>query len=394
MGLGRLINRSKEITIKDTVTGVSDQFVIVDNIAPDWPHDIYRGGMNLPGAWRAANLIADLLGSVPWNAYRQRAGNPVEKIEPTPPLLQQPAPPDTRMTTFSSWGLDLLWHGNAIGLIAARNAEGYPTAVLPVPAEMVQVRRVPEGDFSTLPVGSIEYAVGRLKGMTPNDVLHIKGPCAPGSLRGIGVLEAHLNTLSLGHEQNRQARNLSQHGVPTGVLKSMNPDLTQPEATELKAGWLAAQRDRTIAVLNASTEFQPLAWNPEELQLVEARKFTLHELGLIFGVPLSFLGVEQSNRTYTNVEQEAVNLIKFTLGGHLARFEQTLSMAFPRGTWVQANLDAILRADTLTRYQAHKIALENNFLTVDEIRELEDRPPLPEKPVDVDPFAEEDSEND
>ena len=56
----------------------------------------------------------------------------------------------------------------------------------------------------------------------------------------------------------------------------------------------------------------------------------------------------------------------------------------PRGTWAQANLDAILRGDTLTRYQAHGIAIDKGFLTVDEVRKLEDLPPLPPQERDED----------
>lgn len=379
MGLGKLL--APRTDGEQTRAAGSVFQTVIDGTPIDYPASIYRGGMSIPGGWRAANLIADLLGGVPWFAYRRRSGRPVELLDPTPLLLEQPAPPDVRMTTFSSWGLDLVWHGNAVGIIAARNAQGTPTAVYPVPADQVGVRRVTDAKFSPLPVGEIEYSVGRLRGLSPYDVIHIKGPCAPGGLRGMGVLEAHLEgTLNLAHEQAKQAASISHHGVPTGILKSQNPDLTAPEAADLKAGWLASQQNRTIAVLNATTDFSPLSWNPEELQLVEARKFTLHELALIFGLPLSFLGVEQSSRTYTNVEQEAINLIKFTLGGHLARFEQTLSLAFPRGTVVKADLDSILRADTLTRYQAHQIGLSSGFLTTDEVREIEDRPPLPEQP--------------
>jgi len=99
-------------------------------------------------------------------------------------------------------------------------------------------------------------------------------------------------------------------------------------------------------------------------------------MALIFGLPSSFLGADQASRTYSNVQEEAINLIKFSLGGHLARFEQALTQLLPRGTWVKANLDSILRSDTKTRYEAHAIALGSKFLTVDEVRELEDRPPL------------------
>jgi len=337
----------------------------------------YRGGMSIPGAWRAALLLADLLGSVPWHAYRQRPGRPVEIIEPNPPLLDQPSPPETRMTTFSSMALDLIWEGNAIAVIAARSAAGVPTAIVPVPARMVGVRRVGRESMSQLPVGAIEYQIGTLR-LSSADVLHIKGPCEPGALRGLGVLEAHLNeTLALVREQQRQARAISQHGVPTGKLKVTNPDATEEDLRKVKAGWLAAQRDRTVAVLNATTDFEPLAWNPEELQLVEARRYSLTDLELIFGLPVGWLGGMNSSRQYSNIEQDAVNLLKFTLHGHLARFEQTLSLLFPRNVVVKATLDAVLRPDTLARYQAHQIGLSAGFLTVDEVRDMENRPPIP-----------------
>jgi HK97 family phage portal protein len=388
MGLGQLF-RSTEYTVKDTVTNQVQMFTVVDNLAPDFGGPFYRGGMSIPGAWRAAVLLSDLLGGVPWHAFRQFADRPEERLSPTPPLLDQPQYPDTRMTTFSSWGLDLIWHGNAIGVIAARNTSNWPTAALAVSAANVSVRRVTPFVSSPLPVGELEYSIGSLR-LGSQDIIHIKGPCEPGAVRGMGVLEAHLATLDLSREQIRQARSLSQHGVPTGVLKVSNPDATIKDLQDAKAGWMAAQATRTVAALNASTEFQPLSWNPEEMQLVEARRFTLTDLELMFGLPVGWLGGMNSARQYSNIEQDAVNLLKFSLGGHLARFEQTLTLHMPRGTQARANLDAFLRPDTLSRYQAYAIALDKQFLDVDEVRELEHRAPLPEKPVEPNPFASDD----
>src|SRR5215207_6443276 len=129
MGLGRLFTRSTRYTATDTVTGASWTGVVVDNLGPDWPSSsAYSGGMSIPGAWRASVMLSDLLGQLPWHAWRDRAGRPEEKIEPTPPLLEQPYPPDPRMTRFSSWGLDLIWDGNAVGIVAARSPLGWPTA--------------------------------------------------------------------------------------------------------------------------------------------------------------------------------------------------------------------------------------------------------------------------
>ncbi|WP_344231461.1 phage portal protein [Kribbella hippodromi] len=357
--------------------------MIIDGTPVNMPMSLYRGGMSLPGAWRAALMISDLVGSVPWDAYVEREGRAAEKITPRPWLLEQPAPPEVRMTTFSSWALDLIWHGNAIGLVADRDIDGYPTAVLPIPAEEVGVRRVGYEAMSALPVGAIEYQIGG-QGYGVYDVVHVKGPCKPSDVRGFGVLEAHLSgltgadggTLDLAIELQRQARSVGAHGVPTGTLKSDNPDLTKDEADRMKATWLAAQRDRTVAVLNATTSFESLAWNPTELQLVEARKMSLLETALLFGVQPSALGVETSNRTYRNDNAEDVKFAKWGLRGHVGRFEQCLSQAFPPGVCVEANLDDVLRADALTRAQVAQIRVNSKVWTRNEARAEDGRPPL------------------
>lgn len=373
MGLGRLFSRSTTSADVGHVRQIAD-FAIIDGVRVDGSGMAgarYRGGMSIPGAYRAAIMLSDLLGMMPWDAYR-RKGKILEAWSPRPPLLEQPNPPETRINTISSLMLDAIWDGNAVGVWAARDSYGYPTAVLPIPSTQVGVRR--RGD------GEIEYAIGTMR-LSAYDVLHIKGPAAPGELRGMGALEYHMFTgggaLETAREMSRQAAQLSRHGVPTGILKTTNPNDKRPEMQNMKDRWLENQRDRTIQVVNSSTEFTPIAWNPEEMELIEARKFSLHEVALIIGLPLSFLGADQSSRTYSNIEQDAVNLQKFYLGGHLARFEQALSLAFPRGTEVMADMDKILRADTLTRYQGYKLATDAGWLDADEIREEEGRKPRP-----------------
>lgn len=404
MGLGKLLVRADQAearsvtyTATDSVTGQSQSWIVYDGIAPSWSSTTSYGvAPKVPGAWRASLLLSDLLGQVPWHSYRKLGRDqPEVMIWPTPPLLEQPAPPDVRMVTFSSLGLDLIYHGNAVALVAARSPLGWPTAIIPVSATAVGVRRVQQNDLGAPNIrpGALEYTIGDLRGLTSQDVIHIKGPCPPGALRGMGVLEAHLETLQMADEQRQQVRRIARHGVPAGVLKSNDPDLDDDDAADLKAKWMANQADSTIAVLNASTEFSALAWNPEQLQLVEARKFTLTELELIFGLPVGWLGGQTSSRVYSNIEQDNINLIRWSLGGHLARFEQTISAAQPRGTVSRASLDAFLRPDTLSRYQAYRLALDPAapFLTVDEVRELEHRQPMPkpEPPGDAmppDPF--------
>lgn len=382
MGLGRLVAgphlRSTEIITRDTITNATSTYFIQDNLSPDWASSsAYRGAMQIPGAWRAATFRAGVLGMIPWHGYRELPDRE-ELIKPTPPLLEQPNPPDTRLTTFASSALDYIWHGNGLWVIAARDRTGWPTGVVPVPAQSVGVRRITPYIDSPLPIGALEYAIGKLR-LGSRDVIHFKRPGEPGAVRGLGVLEAHMSTLNLAQEQSKQASSISRHGVPTGVLRTTNPDASPEDMRAAKTAWLESQASRTIAALGPTVEFQPLSWNPEELQMVEARKFTLTELELIFELPVGWLGGTTSSRTYANIEQDVANLMKFPgPGADVAQFEQTLTLALPPDTCARANLDALLKSDTLTRYQAHQIALGGKpFLTVDEVRKYEHRPPMP-----------------
>ena len=397
MGLGRLFEgarisgveieeRAARYSVTDTITGASSIFTVNDGIVPDWASSsAYRGAMTIPAAWRGAVLLSSLLGELPWHAYRT-FGGPEELIEPTPLLLEQPNPPDTRMTTFAGWGLDYIWNGNAVGLWAARNAYGWPTAVVPVPARFVAVRRVTPFMESPLPVGALEYSIGNLH-LGAADVMHIKGPCEPGWVRGMGVLEMHFNTINLAQEQIHQSRSVAQSGVPTGLITTDDPEMDETRLALLKEQWLANQTNRTVQALSAAVKFQPLAWKPDDMQMIEARKFTLTDWENIFGLPLGWLGGATSSRTYANIEQDDINLLKFSLQDKVSQFEQTLSLALPRGTQVRANLDAILRTDTLSRYTAYKMAIDGGFLTVTEVRAMEHRKPLPKQPVVAEPGA-------
>ncbi|MEV6879554.1 phage portal protein [Amycolatopsis sp. NPDC051128] len=378
MGLGKTFLRSAvaeqqlRMLVSDGWTIGPDTSVFGDR---GWGWGALIRAMGIPGVGRALTLLSDMIGSLPFDAYTSHGREFAEKVTPRPILLEQPNPEEIRMATMSNATVDYLLHGNAIGVIAERNALGVPTAIVPVPATQTGVRRVDGQTYSVLPKGAIEYSIGG-RSFAAHDIIHIKGLCEPGALRGVGVLEAHLNghgSLDLAAELARQARNIDGNGIPTGVLKATSPDVTPDQLREAKALWLEKQRDRTVAALAPGTEFTPLAWNPEELQLIEARKFSLLEVANIFGLPPRFLGAPTGDSmTYSTAESEGIELLKFTLGGHLARFEQTLSLAYPRGTQVRADLDAFLRSDTVARYGAYKTGIDAGFLLPSEARKKED----------------------
>jgi HK97 family phage portal protein len=343
--------------------------------------------MSIPAFWRGSNLLADLMAQVDWDAYTTGRGQE-ELVEPRPALLEQPAPPDTRYVTYKSGFLDYLINGNSIGVIATRDGSGKPTSMWPVPAAWCGVRRVGPGSSSMLPIGAVEYSIAG-KSYSATEVIHVKGPCAPGALRGFGILEAHFaGALATAHEQQRQAKNMSRHGVPPGYIKYTGPDPIEGEdLAEARDDWMRKRDEGGIAALNSGLEFEAISWNPDQMQLIEARQLTLNEIANLLGLPSSFVNSTNSGGTslnYTSVDSEALGLLKWTMGGHFVNWEQTLSLCYPAGTRVRANLDHFLRGDTQSRYTAYFAGISAGWLLRSEVRRLENLPPV--EGIDAEPL--------
>lgn len=364
---------------------------------------LYRGALRIPAVWKATMLVAGLLAQVDWDAFTTHGKDQLTKVDQKPALLEQPSPPDTQFTTFRSGMIDYLHDGNAVFVVADRDSSGRPTAVWPVPASWVGVRRLTPSTMGTslLPTGAIVYQIGS-KTFTTDDIIHIKGPCAPGALRGAGILEMFLQgTLLTAHEQEHEAQKMSRHGVPAGILKFLNdnipakpdrdgnPPVSMADRMRNAADqWLAARDHSGVAVMNSAVEFTPLAWNPNDMQMVQARQFTLLQLANIMCVPPKFVGavVQGDNLTYATSETGGKELLRDTMGSHFTQWEQTLSLALPRGTVAKPNLDSFLRSDMLQRFQAYALGINAGFIKPNaDVRHWENWPDMPD--LDEEPTA-------
>ena len=89
-------------------------------------------------------------------------------------------------------------------------------------------------------------------------------------------------------------------------------------------------------------------------------------------------GETAGHEAYTSPEQRASDFLTIALRPWLLRVERAVSTLLPRNQAAKFNAGAMLRPTTREQDEAHRIAIEAAFLTVNEVRELEDRPPLPQ----------------
>jgi HK97 family phage portal protein len=120
-----------------------------------------------------------------------------------------------------------------------------------------------------------------------------------------------------------------------------------------------------------------LSVSPEQSQFIDAMRFNVTEIARIFGVPAAMVdGQSEDSNTYANLEGRSLHFLQYSLTPWLIRLENAISALLPRGSYVKFVTAGLLKTTTKERFEAHEIALRAGFETLDEVRELEDRPPL------------------
>jgi HK97 family phage portal protein len=365
--LGRLLKRQIQPSMVYTSSGYIDSLGRVGRFFEgNWAGTYVdqNTALGIPAIYRGITLISDAIGALPLCAYRNK-----RKVVPTPQILMRPVPNETRMETISAMAAALIVHGNYIAVLGEPGVNGLPDSIYPVSPDRVQVAKEN---------GRIIYKIDD-KSYDQSEIMHIKNFTMPGDLVGKGILAVAKQALGKEIAINEYAARYFDGGVnPTAVIKSANPDLTQEEADALKNAWMAmySSRNRSPVVMNSSTDFEVLSSNAAESQLVEAQTAGLTEAANILGLPPYFLGSPNSSRTYSNVEQENLQLVKWSIQPIAERIEAAFSDLLVRGQVAAFEYDSLLKTDTASRYDAYAVALSNGFLTVDEVRNYENLDPM------------------
>ena len=111
-------------------------------------------------------------------------------------------------------------------------------------------------------------------------------------------------------------------------------------------------------------------------QFFELQGLTTRQIANAFGVK-GFQLNDMEKSTYNNIEQQNRAFYSDTLQNVVTSYEQEMDYKLltlqqrSSGKYFRFNVDAILRSDILTRYQAHQIGINNGFLKISEAREKE-----------------------
>jgi HK97 family phage portal protein len=322
--------------------------------------------MRSAAVWSCVRLLSDVVSELPVHVYSD-----ADRREVDPPrALVTPAAGTDLQDWLWQHMISYLLRGNVMGIIADRVTVTRPSQIELVNPDRVTVQTDPDGTIWRLDGQEIDRT----------DLWHRRAYPMPGEPLGLSPIAYFANTIGLGLAAEQYgAKFFRDSAIPTGVLTTDEP-LTQESAAELLALWEVAQRDRRkTAVLGSDLKFQAISIAPEESQFIDTMRLNTQQIARIYAIPPELIGADSGNSmTYSNIESRDVSLLKYSVQPWLGRLERAMNTLVPRGQYVKFNAAALLRTDTLNRYQAHAIALDKGFLTLNEVRDLEDRQPLPE----------------
>jgi phage portal protein BeeE len=101
------------------------------------------------------------------------------------------------------------------------------------------------------------------------------------------------------------------------------------------------------------------------------------DVARFFKLPPEAIGYDSgASMTYSNVQSQWLNLLIASLNPLTTVVEDAWSALLPTPQFVQFNRDSLLRMTTSDRYAAHDTALRSGWRSVNEIRAIEDLPPV------------------
>jgi len=325
--------------------------------------------LSLSAVFRAAQVLAT--SGQQLSIDMERGGKPI----PSPSLVKKPSLKQSRSAFVGESIISMALNGNCFWKLNRTEPTAEVNDMEVLPPEDVYVGK----DYET---GRIVYSY-KGKVLQPWEIHHLQFLRIPGKLRGLGPIQAARADLKAALDTRDYAANwFTDTDEPTGILTS-DQDLNAEKASRYsdafqRKGDFAPKegKKRSIRVLGAGLKYESLFLSPADVQFLESQQFSTTQIARLFGIPasLQLAAVEGTSTTYSNIEQDSIIFIRYTLMAYLREIEEAFTEITARGQVARFNLSALLRADTKTRYEAHKIALD--WMDDDEIRAIEGLPPF------------------
>ena len=341
--------------------------------------------MTYSAAWAATRLLAGTGAGLPLNVYERKGegGKEIATGLPIYDLLHNA--PNENMSS-------VMWRAQSIGFQVNRgncfseidrDGNGEVQGLYPIHPTRVQFKWTED----RRPEYWVHVDGGRTAIIIAGDnMLHVPSMMSDDGINGKGVVTVARESLGFGIATERHgAAYFGNGGKPSVVVT--HPRLMSPEARKnFRQEWQeihgGVENNGKIALLQEGGDIKTLSFSPEDSQFLSTRQHNVEEVARWYGVPPHMIG-HLLRSTYSNISVQGQEFVTYSLMPWLVLWEaecwrKLLSAEQRKRYFIKHNVDALLRADPLTRSQALAVQFTNGAINIDEWRSIEDRNPLPD----------------
>ena len=331
--------------------------------------------LTFSAVYAAVRIISETIASIPLNVYVYDGEtrviareHPIQKL-----LAHTPNTVSSSFTFRESMAANLVLHGNAYAKIEF-NAAGRPISLTPLNPMLVEVKIVD---------GEKVYVFNEKTTYLDYEIIHVVGLSFNG-LTGKSPLTVAREAVAIGLAAQEYGARFYSNGANTGGIITAPGRLSLEAINRLKQSWNRANAglgaSHGTAILEEGMKYEKVGLDPEAAQFLQSRKFQVNEIARIFRIPPSYLADLENSSTRANVEQQAIQFVRDCVTPYVRRFEVEFNRKLFRedepNYYAYFTMEGLMRGDLQGRYQAYATARQWGWLSVNDIRDLENLNPV------------------
>ncbi len=334
--------------------------------------------MALPSVFACIRVLGETVAGLPLITYRETRNGGRERATNHPLYRVLRRQPNPEMTAFEFEEL-MTSHcagwGNAYAQIILDGA-GRVRELWPLRPDRMSVER--KG-------GEIRYTYLQQNGQEVPLAwwqVHHRRAMVMDGLTGMSPLRVAMLAVSLGMATEEFGARFFAQGAKPGFILSHPSQLTDKAWERLEARWNAGggENAHKVKIIEEGMTVEKIGIPPEEAQFLETRRFQAQEIARLFRMPPHKIGLLE-NATFSNIEHQAIEFVTDTIRPWLIRNEQAmyrdlLSENEQVAIYFEYLVDGLLRGDTASRYQSYSVARQWGWLSANDIRRMENMPPI------------------
>lgn len=338
--------------------------------------------LQVNAVYSAVSLISDTIATLPVDVYIRKNGARYP-FRPRPTWVTKPDVDTTKEAFYGSVIVSLLLDGNAFIRVYS-NTKGEVVNLVVLNPQEVTVKR--NG------LGQVIFQIADSdQALSSEEVIFIPDLVRPGHLRGVSRVEALKENIGLAKALENYAARFFGTGTQTSGVLEVPGNLTADQAKMMQEafdsrhkGWNRAHK---TAVLSGGTQYKPTNVPNDQAQFLDSRRMAVEDVARAFNVPPHLMGLPGTS-SYASVEQNNLAWVTHCLRPIVQKIEGAMSPLMSRyqggeSAFIRFNLDGLLRADINSRMSAFSTGLQAGFLTINDVRRLEDLPPIQDASADV-----------